>query len=418
MWMLNQPDHILSHLASHESILRPALNFLDPRFATDEFHSKVIHRNLARSLTKLIPFLQEEVAYAIDKAFGTDVNEWKYVNLWDAWITIVPLVTSRILVGSSLNRDDEYLSAMVKHADCVVRNNIILDLVPKILHPIVNKLLIINVYKYWKIASRKTIPIIKERQQALARKDSGDTAFANYVLPDDFISWIIKLAKEEGNEVEYDPICISKRLLPINFAAIHTTVLTGHSAFVDLFSSDPAKGEVTDIREEIAHVFAKEKGKWTKAGLARLVRTDSSIKESQRRSPFGVTLVKRMVVAKEGITNEAEGWHAPHGSCLVLNYNALHHDEEIYKSPDEYDAFRFSRQRETMTQDKKDPDMALKLAKMGMVTTTESHVAFGHGRHAWYGAILFLPFCIVASENANDFFLVLVAFSSLTKSKW
>ncbi|KAJ2899476.1 hypothetical protein MKZ38_003033 [Zalerion maritima] len=383
MWMLNQPDHVLSIVAAHESTLRTGYNFLDPAFVDSDFHSKVIHKNLARSLNKLIPTMQEEVAYAVDKAFGTDPDEWRHINIWDAWLTIIPIVTNRMLVGEPLNRNDEYLSWMVKFTNLLIRNNLILNLTPKVLHPIVARILTIDNWRYWKKSSRLTLPLIKERQHALERKDAGDPDFVKYQPPDDYISWTLKLAKKEGNAHEWNPTMVSKRLLPINFAAIHTTALTGHSLCLDLFSTDPAKGYVLGIRDELARVFADEGGQWTKAGLQKLYKTDSSIRESQRCSNFSATLVERMVVADEGITNETEGWHAPKGTYTVLNYSGVHHSKQLYgDDPNEYDAFRFSRQREeSAAREGTDPAETLKMAKMGMVTTSENHFPFGHGRH-------------------------------------
>ncbi len=201
------------------------------------------------------------------------------------------------------------------------------------------------------------------------------------------MTWLIRQARTEGRASELSVETISKWLLPVEFAAIHTTVLTGHSLILDLLSSDPARGFLQGLQEETGRVFAEQGGNWTKSGLSRLYRTDSAIRESQRFSHgFATALVHRKVMAKEGITHPTEGWSLPQGSLLMLHLANLHHDPQLYDNPEDFDAYRFSRIREeydARPQEKKDPEEGLKIKKLGMVTTSDKHLAFGHGRHAW-----------------------------------
>lgn len=51
-----------------------------------------------------------------------------------------------------------------------------------------------------------------------------------------------------------------------------------------------------------------------------------------------------------------------------------------------FDAFRYSRARESyemMKPEEKEKDEVLKLKQTAMVTTSDRHFPFGHGRHAW-----------------------------------
>jgi cytochrome P450 len=220
------------------------------------------------------------------------------------------------------------------------------------------------------------------------RNDAGLEGHQTWKPDEDFITWLIRQALIEGQASELDPDMISKRLLPIEFAAIHTTVITGHFLLLDLLTSDPALGYLDAIREETSRVYTEEGRQWTKEGLSRLYKTDSAIRESQRRSNFATSLTKRKVVAPNGVTNRREGWTAPYGAFLSLNLAGVQHDKDIYESPNEYDAFRFSRVRMEYGDrpaEEKDPDEALRVAKLGMVTTRDSHLAFGHGRHACPG---------------------------------
>jgi cytochrome P450 len=220
----------------------------------------------------------------------------------------------------------------------------------------------------------------------MERKKAGDPEYDDWIEPEDFITWTIRTALIDKSDFEKDPIVISKRIMPLEFAATHTTSLTGHAVIIDLLSSDPAFLE--EIREEAARVLKEEGGHWTKNGLSRLVRLDSAIRESMRVSNFAQVLVERKVIAAEGVTNEEEGWHVPYGGHLTLNLQGVHHDNDIYEHADVYDAFRYSRPRETFeakSQDERGSEEVLKLKQLGLVTTGDAHLPFGHGRHACPG---------------------------------
>ncbi|KAK1633273.1 cytochrome P450 [Colletotrichum phormii] len=387
-WLLEYPDSVVSAHEAHNDVLYSDYNFLGKVYADDVWHTLVIHKSLARHLSTLIPAIAEEVSVAMDEAFGTDTQDWKTLNLWDAWLTIVPPVTNRMLVGEGVCRTKEFCKAMVSFVDQVILNCFALHMVPQTILPILGPLIALPNWWLWRKASKHSLPVIRKRLDDMAKKEAGDPAYESWVAPEDFITWDIRMAKSERKFFELDPYVISKRLLPIQFAAIHTTVITGHSIVLDLLSSDPAKGYIEGIREEAERVLREEGGRWTKNGLSRLYRLDSAIRESQRLSNFSCTLMERKVIAKEGITNEQEGWHLPRGTFLTVNLEGLHHDDELNANASEYDAFRTSRKREeyeAKPQSERNLDEGLRLKNLGMVTTSDAHLPFGHGRHACPG---------------------------------
>jgi cytochrome P450 len=171
--------------------------------------------------------------------------------------------------------------------------------------------------------------------------------------------------------------------MPLNFAAIHTTALTGHGTLVNVLSADPSVLE--SLREEAERIYEEEGGQWTKAGLSRMYRMDSAIRESQRFSPISLTFVTKKVMLKEGVTTP-EGVHLAYGTTLGCPWLPAAHDPEIYDKPDVYDAFRYSREREeyeAMDAVEKGNVNTLKLKQSGLVTTSNYHLPFGHGRNAW-----------------------------------
>jgi cytochrome P450 len=219
----------------------------------------------------------------------------------------------------------------------------------------------------------------------MQRQEAGDPEMKNYTPPEDFITWDIRLAMAEKKPFELDPVVISKRLLPINFAAIHTTVLTGQSWMLDFLSSPPSVLDA--LRNEILEHKPSE-GHWTKQALSSLVRVDSSIRESQRVSNFAANLIERQVIAPEGLHHPDYGWTLPRGAFVTVNLQGTHHDDEIYEDAMSYDPWRYSRVREeweakSAEEKQEKEEEAKKIRGLGMVTTSDAHLAFGHGRHAW-----------------------------------
>ncbi|KAM0321757.1 hypothetical protein ACHAPQ_009277 [Fusarium lateritium] len=395
-WMMDQPDRVLSASHAHDKILYNEYNFLGNDLAVEPFPNRVIHKYLARHLSALVPDVEDEVngsvkdaVETLTKAAAVDAEGYAKLNIWNLWLAIVPRVTNRLLVGEPICRDPVFIQSMVSFTDDVVRTSFLLHAFPRILHPIVGRLLTIPNYLHWRAASRRVLPIIQKRLDDMRRQEAGDPEMKNWSPPEDFVTWCIRLAMAEGKASELDPVLISKRLLPINFAAIHTTVLTGQSWMLDFLSTPPSENTLDTLRDEIlAH--KPSQGPWTKQGLTSLTRLDSSIRESQRLSNFAANLVERQVIAPEGLKHPGYGWTLPRGAFVTVNLQGTHHDEKIYKGAMGYDPWRYSKVREewdakTPEEKMENEDEGKKARGLGMVTTSDAHLAFGHGRHACPG---------------------------------
>ncbi|KAF4547129.1 Cytochrome P450-like protein 25 [Elsinoe fawcettii] len=388
-WLIDQPDNVLSVAAAHYQVLHGEYSFITPRLLKDPYHEHVIHRSLPRALTGLIPEIEDETIRAMDEQLGMDEENWKSINVWDMLMHVIPLLTNRMIIGLPVGRNKHYLDNMIGFTEDIIRNMLLLSVVPEALKPIIGRLASLPGKYHWWQTSKHTLPVIKQRLHDFSRAEADDPAYKDWSPPNDYIAWHIKTAKAENRHDELDPVMISKRIAPLNFASIHTTSLTTLNVIIDLFSSDPSKGYVDALLEECTRVWAEEGGKATKDGLSRMYRTDSAIRESMRLSNFAQTIVGRLVVAEEGITNESEGWHAPKGSMLSMNVHNIMHDPELHPEPELYDAFRHSREREEWeaksAEEKTDTEEALRVKRQGMVTTGDTHFPWGHGRHACPG---------------------------------
>ncbi|PTB65524.1 cytochrome P450 [Trichoderma citrinoviride] len=388
-WLFNLPDEILSTYDAHNAILYSQYNFLGRRLAYDPFPNRVMHKYLARHLSTVIPNVDDEIQHAVDTALGKDTDNWKSIKLWNLWLDIVPHVTNRLLIGPEVCRNKQFLHGMINFTNDVVRNGLLLSLLPKVLHPIFGRLFSISNYIHWRSSNTQAQPVIQRRLSAMMKKAAGDEEYKDYTPPEDFITWLIRQALLDQKTFELDPIVISRRLLPIEFAAIHTTVLTGQLWMQDLLTSDPETGILDILRAEIT-ANKPSSGPWTKAAISKLVRLDSSIRESQRVSNFAATLIERTVVAQDGLHNPDLGWTLPKGSFVTVNLEGTHHDPDLYADPHSYDPLRYSRLREAWDaksdeEKKRDAEEGAKIRGLGMVTTSAQHLAFGHGRHACPG---------------------------------
>lgn len=387
-WMLDQPDHIISTAAAHYDILNGDYSFVDKKILKNPYHEHVVHRSLARHLAALIPGLDRQVRSTVDDIFGTDEKEWRTVNIWDAMTKLIPRVTNLMFVGPELSDNKEYLDNMLNFTEDVTRDLMTLPMIPTIIKPLVGPIAGLAAKYHYRKTAKHSLPMIKQRLRDMAAKESGDPAYKNWKAPNDYVTWTISVATAEGRTDELDPLRISQRLLPLNFAAIHTTAITTLHAFLDFLAYDKEQDILASLRDEITRVLAEEPaGEWNKAKLAKMHRTDSAIRESMRVNAMAQTMVIRKVVAPGGVTNENTGQHFSRGTIMSCPIWCTQHDGDIFGGrADRYDAFRYSREREeyeAKSADEKNPDAGLKVAKMGMVTTSVEHYGFGHGRHAW-----------------------------------
>lgn len=405
-WMMDQDDNILSSYAAHDNNLYSEYNFLSTfnfdflhlfsgnQLAHHHFSERLVHKYLPRHVSGLIPEIEDEARLSIEDTLrDANPEAWKSFNLWKIWLEIIQRVTSRVLVGEPVCRDPDFLANIVAFTNSTVRNSFLLNMIPRIFHPIFGRLLAIPNWIYWRRANKLVLPVIQKRLHDIERKELGEKDLADWTPPDDFITWAIRLAKQENDVFEQGPVNISKRLLPVAFAAIYTTVLTGQMWMLDMLSTSPEDDILGILRAEIEK-HRPPSGSWNKTRLASLIRMDSSIRESQRLSPFSSTLVERQVIAPEGLHSPEYGWALPQWSFVAVNLYGLHHDGNLYENPMSYDPLRFSRQREAFEQrseaeKKADEKEGNRVRGLGMVTTSDEYLAFGHGRHAWYVCLIF-----------------------------
>ncbi|KAK8188398.1 cytochrome P450 [Phyllosticta capitalensis] len=388
-WLVSQPDSVISTAAAHYKHLDGDYAFHDRSVLGDAYHEHVVHKSLLRNVNAMLPDLWDEIGIILDEKLGDEPAAWRDVNIFDILFQFFPRITSMVFVGRPLCRDHEYLKGTSGFAIGVAMCMWVKSFTPAALRPIVAPLAALPNWINWRRTAKFTLPVVKQRLADMERKRREPDW--EWQPPNDFWTWFIRTAVDEGKPQYLDPVRMTRRLMPLSFASIHTSSLTGLGVVLDLAGSDPKKGYLEGIREEAARVLREHGNLCSKEALAKLYRADSAVRESIRLSNFAELLVHKLVVAPEGITNEAEGWHAPKGTFLCMPIGCVHHDEDIYDSPWEYDAFRFSREREeyeARSDDEKKVEDSLKFKQGSIVTTGDSYMTFGHGKHACPGRFL------------------------------
>lgn len=377
---------------THYDGLEGSYNFTHPQILKDPYHEHVVHKYLPRRLGQMIPSMSEELSAGFDETWGMDTTSWKELCVHDNLMVMISRAVNRMIVGLPLCRNEDYLSNASKFAmDVIFAATVFLRFVPQFLKPIVGPVATLPNQIHYRGSAKHTLPLIKERL-ANFQKKQDDPNF-DWEEPNDYLQWHISLASAENRQDELTPDMISRRLMPISFAAIHTTTLTLTNCLFDLIASDPSQQYLEGIREEATRVLAEEGGQWTKPALAKCHRSDSAVRESMRVSNFMTRGLLRKVMVEGGIENKAGGWRAPKGAYVGTDIHSVQHDPLVYPNPDSYDAFRFSRPREEANAHEgesgangtMDPTETLKLKNTGIVTTSDTFLPFGHGRHACPG---------------------------------
>lgn len=291
-----------------------------------------------------------------------------------------------------LGRNEEYLDNSGSFATDVGMSSGILRMTPSIIKPLLSWIIILpNRWHHYK-CSKFLLPFVRQRMadsnEARAQNKKGAKA-------KDFTTWYLEEIANHPDPKERTAEKAVMRLMTVNFAAIHTSTFTATNVFFDLISSPNAAESIKEIREEVLQVLSENDGKWDKDAVARLIKTDSAVRESLRISTFLSTGMDRKVVSPDGITMP-DGLHLPTGSRICTSPYAIHHDDSIYDNAASYDPFRFSRLRSSAANTKvpsdglergeqKDLTKFLESKNLSIVTTSDTFLPFGHGRHACPG---------------------------------
>ncbi|KAI9465947.1 cytochrome P450 [Lactarius psammicola] len=344
------PDDVLS-LSAILMEAKYTLDLLDLEYHTDVIRSK---------LTRNIPFkdIRDELIRSLDACIPVHGDNWVKVPVIETVKRVVCATTNRVFVGSPLCRNQDYLTLNLNFATNVMKFATIIRMLPKPLKPIVARVLS-NLPSQIRQEMEFIRPTVEERFARMEEfgEDWGDK-------PNDMLMWLMNEAK--GVERSLDGL--ARRLLAVNFAAIDTTSLTFTNVFYRLLANPEY---IEPLRHEVETAVAEEG--WTKAGLDKMHKIDSLIRETQRVDGLNSSTLGRLALRPFTFSN---GVTVPAGTIIAAPTGAIHMDGEIFPNPEEFDGFRFAKLRECN---------GGAVAGLQALSTSPDNLTFGYGRHACPG---------------------------------
>ncbi|KIM22630.1 hypothetical protein M408DRAFT_28548 [Serendipita vermifera MAFF 305830] len=223
---------------------------------------------LTKHLNALFPEVFEEIQLALGELKFPE-NDWKKVHVFPFVLQIVARASNRIFVGAPFCRNQEWIDFNLGGPAEVMLCSTILNLFPT-----------------WTLPALGPIIGPINRRMRKARKMAGPLIEARLRLdpsewPDDFITWLLVNAPESDRTVDE----IVRRVLIVNFAAIHTSSLNlGHALYWLLARPK----YIAPLREEIEETVGRLG--WTKDAIGQMPKLESFMKECMRMTPLGARM--------------------------------------------------------------------------------------------------------------------------------
>ncbi|KAL2859609.1 cytochrome P450 [Aspergillus pseudodeflectus] len=331
---------------------------LSAKVAANDFHFHLIKTHLTPNLEHKIGDLLDEINLAFDQEIGRP-EDWKPVVMARTAHRIATRTANRLLVGAPLCRNEEYLQMSIRYTIDVFGGADKLRAWPDFLKRPVTYF-VTSVNERQKVARKHLLPYIKGRLEEIGQLEKASARDK----PVDSLQWVIDAAP---NPLERDPERLMYRLLHLNVAAVHTTSVTFLNCVYDLALHTDTHAE---LREEVQRAVSEDG--WTARGLAGMRKLDSFMLESQRLAPIASSQMTRAVTKDFTFS---DGTTVPKGSYVLVPMHAMYLDDSLYPNASTFDAFRWSRLREQPGDEN----------RYQFVTTSPTHINFGHGRDACPG---------------------------------
>lgn len=281
---------------------------------------------------------------------------------------------------SAKGRDENYLRNCIAWVDQFVNVAAIIGLLPTSIKPLLGPV-IASPLRYHSRKIRNAFkPLFEERMKLIFADEKHMSE------PQDHLQMMMRYAMvNEPSELNLEDM--TRRLEMSNLGSFHQTSNTITNIIFNILASDPEYNTISIIRDEVSSVIAALGDKtWTKAGIAKMVRTDSIMRETLRLHSFANRSILRKVLA-EGFKTE-DGILVPKGAMISILAHPAQSDEDFFEEPLKFDPFRFSRIREATSATPNDPATTPTSNPLSFVSTGPQYLPFGHGRHACPGRFL------------------------------
>ncbi|KAI0406366.1 cytochrome P450 [Xylaria palmicola] len=311
---------------------------------------------LTQSLGLVTADLVDETIATVDDVFGQS-EKWTTRMIREDMLEVVARVSSRVFLGPGLCRHRRWLDIAKTYTVDTFALSFLMRMAPAVVRPLAYLAL---------PQSRRLRGSVRDAQRLIKpevekRKAAVDAARAAGERPPkvaDTIGWMYDVAK--GQDLD-----LVAGQLSLTMAAIHTTTETACRVLIDLCRYPEIAQQ---LRDEIIEVVGR--AGWAKTTLYQLRLMDSFLKESHRKTPLSSMSMNRYV--EKSITL-SDGTVLPKGTRIAVVSDFK--NPTIYPEPEKFDAARFVKMRQTPGQEN----------SWQFVTTSASHLSFGHGEHACPG---------------------------------
>ncbi|EXF77903.1 ent-kaurene oxidase [Colletotrichum fioriniae PJ7] len=323
----------------------------------DGLFQLVIKKRITKLLNQITEPLASETRFAVDHIFGKP-TQWQEYNTKDTILDLICRLSSRVFLGDEVCRDEAWLAITKSYTVNAFLGAEILRPYPYWLRYAANVFLPECKTLRRQVSDSRDIiePVLQRRRDARQRAREGGEPAPKF---NDGIDWF----EEESQGREYDVVGAQ---LGLSVVAIHTTT----DLLVETMLRIAEHPELFDaLRKEIIEVLTAEG--WKKTALFNMKLMDSVLKESQRLKPVTSAIMARMATRQVTLPN---GLKLQKGERCVGDLGKMH-DPSIYPDPESFNGYRFLNMRG-------DPKLD---SQAHLVSTSPSHLGFGHGQHACPG---------------------------------
>lgn len=298
--------------------------------------------------------ISKECALALEERLPND-SEWHDVAVKSTFIEIVARLSTLAFSGLDLARNSEWIELTTNYTMVLLHAAVKLNEYPYYLRRLAN--MIVPECRALRASERRARRIVdgKLAERRRQREEGDETKY------NDVLEWFDKEHQKLGGM--YEPTVAQ---LVLSFTAIHTSTDLLSEVILELARHPELFGP---LRGEIQEALGTGEG-LTKATVQRMKLLDSAIKETQRLKPMQNLFMERRVMEDATLSGNIQLQR----DSVTLIISPMR-NPDVYDKPDEYDAYRFYRQRQQPG----------KQHTSQLVTTSPDYLAFGHGTSACPG---------------------------------
>ncbi|KAF9016048.1 cytochrome P450 [Hymenopellis radicata] len=362
------PDDVLSFHDSVQESLQITYT-MGPAVANNLYHIPVIRSIYTmKELPSVFDEMNNEILHALSVVLPQSDEQWSPMSPRELAMDIVARASNRIFVGLPLCRNKEYLDINKQYALDVLTKAAVLKLFPRFIRRLVSVFFSNIEAKITKVHGMINTLVMeyKEHVQVLDTKFKefeDDSSIKHSKL---FIHELLDVASEEEASV----YSIARRILAVNFAAIHTTSNAFTHVLLHLADNPTYLQELRSEVEVVVQTYG-----WTFDALMHMHKIDAFLTESQRRNTMGALIMDRR--ARKPFVF-SDGTMLPAGTAVSIGAHIVQADDRHYENACEFEPWRFEREASLPSGSGTSP--AMRLTK-----TTPTCLGFGHGRLACPG---------------------------------